>query len=214
MQSDWAAENLQVIRTLMERSAIYRRALGPMTTFAGALGTAAAITGGLLHLDSPRGFILYWLGVAVVALCGAAVFVRRQALSAGEPFWSPPARRVARAALPAAVAAAVLTAGVLVAIGRRPGEMAPDATLALGMTPAAWIMLYGLALNAAGFFMPRGIQLLGWVFIAGGGVAGLIAAGNVGFVVAGHWLMGLHFGLLHLAYGAYLLFTEHRGARP
>ena len=45
MQSDWAAENLQVIRTLMERSAIYRRALGPMTTFAGGLGTAAAIAG-------------------------------------------------------------------------------------------------------------------------------------------------------------------------
>lgn len=214
MQSDWAAENLQVIRTLMERSAIYRRALGPMTVFAGGLGTAAAITGQVLHLDSPRRFILYWLGVAVVAICGAAVFVRRQALREGEPFWSPPARRVARAALPAGAAAAVFTGGVLAAIGRLAGGVVPDDTLALAITPAVWIMLYGLALNAAGFFMPRGIQLLGWIFIAGGGGAWLLAAWHAGFVVAGHWLMGLHFGLLHLAYGAYLLFTEPRGARP
>ncbi|MDB6016752.1 MAG: hypothetical protein JWR19_1241, partial [Pedosphaera sp.] len=32
MKSDWAAEHLQTIRTLMERSAIYRRALAPVMT--------------------------------------------------------------------------------------------------------------------------------------------------------------------------------------
>ena len=30
MQTDWASENLQVIRTLMERGAVYRRALAPV----------------------------------------------------------------------------------------------------------------------------------------------------------------------------------------
>ena len=36
--TDWAAENLQVIRTLMERSSIYRRALAPLMVVAGLGG--------------------------------------------------------------------------------------------------------------------------------------------------------------------------------
>src|ERR1700690_4243469 len=35
METNWAAEQLQTIRTLMERSAVYRRALGPVMLFAG-----------------------------------------------------------------------------------------------------------------------------------------------------------------------------------
>ena len=54
MENNWAAENLQTIRTLMERSAIYRRALAPMMTFVGAMGTAAALAGALLKSDSAR----------------------------------------------------------------------------------------------------------------------------------------------------------------
>ena len=38
MKPKWAEENLQTIRTLMERSAVYRRALAPIMLFAGALG--------------------------------------------------------------------------------------------------------------------------------------------------------------------------------
>ena len=45
MDNHWAAEHLQTIRTLMERSALYRRALAPIMTFAGAVGTAAAASG-------------------------------------------------------------------------------------------------------------------------------------------------------------------------
>lgn len=212
MQSDWAAENLQVIRTLMERSAIYRRALAPMTLLVGGLGTVAAMAGQALPLEAPRPFILYWLGVAVLAVGGAAFLVRRQALRAGEPFWSPPTRRVARAALPSAAAGAIFTVGMLLAGGQAPGEPGAGDALARQMTPAVWIMLYGLALNAAGFFMPRGIQLLGWIFIAGGGSAWTAAGAGLAFAPAGHWLMGLHLGLLHLAYGCYLLFTEKPGS--
>ena len=38
MQTDWAGENLQVIRTLMERASLYRRALAPIMLTLGALG--------------------------------------------------------------------------------------------------------------------------------------------------------------------------------
>src|SRR6266446_9747026 len=40
MESNWAAEHLQVIRTLMERSAVYRRALAPIMIFNGIVGVA------------------------------------------------------------------------------------------------------------------------------------------------------------------------------
>ena len=45
MQTDWASENLQVIRTLMERSAVYRRALAPVMGLVGATGIAAGVLG-------------------------------------------------------------------------------------------------------------------------------------------------------------------------
>ena len=43
METNWAAEHLQVIRTLMERSALYRRALAPVMLVSGVLGTGAAV---------------------------------------------------------------------------------------------------------------------------------------------------------------------------
>src|SRR5947207_1292822 len=101
MESNWAAEHLQVIRTLMERSAVYRRALAPIMTFNGLLGVAAGIIGSTVGIDSPKGFIGYWAGVGLSALAGSFVLVRRQALRESEPFWSPPTRRIAQALLPA-----------------------------------------------------------------------------------------------------------------
>ena len=66
MESNWATEHLQVIRTLMERSAVYRRALAPIMTFNGVLGILAAIGGVLARIDSPRFFIGYWMVVALL----------------------------------------------------------------------------------------------------------------------------------------------------
>src|SRR5512135_316549 len=101
MESHWATEHLQVIRTLMERTAIYRRALAPVMLMIGILGLAAAVAGWFWQLDSCRRFCGFWLGVSLAGLCLAYVLVRRQALLAGEPFWSPPTRRVTEAILPA-----------------------------------------------------------------------------------------------------------------
>lgn len=204
MESNWAAEHLQVIRTLMERSALYRRALAPIMIYAGVLGVAAGCLGWLLHLGSRRGFIGYWAGVGVLALVGSFLMVRRQALREGEPFWSPPTRRVAQGLLPPLVAGSVMA---LLALVCPDWDFVPVWAL-----PALWILLYGCALSAAGFFMHRGIKLLGWLFILCG--CGLMAArchSAVTFSLAdGHWVMGGVFGGLHLAYGVYLYFTEPR----
>jgi hypothetical protein len=78
--------------------------------------------------------------------------------------------------------------------------------------PAFWILLYGCALNAAGFFMQRGIKLLGWLFILFG--CALMATrchtATQLSLADGHKVMGAVFGGLHLAYGLYLYFTEQR----
>src|SRR5262249_34448692 len=99
MESNWAAEHLQVIRTLMERTAMYRRALAPIMIFNGVIGVAGWDGGRLLNICAQQGFIAYWAGDGLLALAGSFLLVRRQALKEAEPFWSPPTRRVAQAML-------------------------------------------------------------------------------------------------------------------
>jgi hypothetical protein len=100
MKPDWAEENLQTIRTLMERSALYRRALAPIMLFAGGLGVAAAVIGIVFDFDSLLAFTALWTVTAVMAIAGAFLIARRQALGDKENFWSPPTRRVGQALLP------------------------------------------------------------------------------------------------------------------
>ena len=212
MESNWAAEHLQVIRTLMERSAVYRRALAPVMTLNGLLGTAAAGGGVLTGVSTPTGFIGYWMAVAVAAVAGSFLLARRQALKDSEPFWSPPTRRVAQALLPGLFLGFVL--GVVLLEPGVAGRVASagEAELAWVWLPLVWVALYGCALHAAGFFMPRGMKIFGAALVLSS--SGLcvfgFAIGARGPLV-GHGIMGLFFGLAHLAYGVYLYFTERRG---
>lgn len=207
MNAEWAAENLQVIRTLMERSAIYRRALTPMMLMAGVMGLTTAGLGIALDWRTPRWFIGSWLVTAVIGLIVAFVLARRQALRDAEPFWSPPMRRVAQAMLPTMVSGAV--GSVLVWLSVPAASTKIPAWL--GFVPAGWLVLYGCAMHAAGFFMPRGMKLMGWIFVAGGcSVVGLQAIVEWPLEHRGHEVMGLFFGAGHLAYGLYLRATGTR----
>jgi hypothetical protein len=202
MKPDWAVENLQTIRTLMERSAVYRRALAPIMIFAGVLGMAAAIAGFSLNLDSTRAFGVLWIGTAVIVITGAFLIARRQALKDKEMFWSPPTRRVAQALSPPL--AAGLCLGVILTVL----DISRDFTSPVALV---WILFYGCALHAAGFFMPRGIRLFGILFVAGScGLFCVLAAEWIKFDFNSHLLMGFFFGVLHLAYGAYLYLTEKK----
>ena len=73
--------------------------------------------------------------------------------------------------------------------------------------PVGWIILYGCALHAAGFFMPRGMKIFGWAFVLGGCALAIFDWPGPLYVYA-HGMMGFFFGALHLAYGVYLYFTE------
>lgn len=204
MDSNWASEHLLVIRTLMERSAIYRRALAPIMLLVGGIGIGAATVACFRPIDSNRAFALYWTCVSLLALAASYFLARRQALKEDEPFWSPPTRRVTQALMPAFFAG--LTASLLfVSVGDR----IPHATwlLALG-----WIVVYGCALHAAGFFMLRGFRLFGLAFVLLG--AALLFASALTpplqTSAAAHYVMGIFFGVFHLAYGIYLRFTERK----
>lgn len=187
----------------MERSALYRRALAPVTMLTGIVGLAAGAVGWFTQCDSPRRFILFWFAVACVALVGSFVVIRRQALRDKELFWSTPTQRVAQAMLPCLYIG--LIAGLVLAF------MSEDTDVTWALIPV-WMALYGAALHAAGFFMPRGIKLLGWLFIIGGTLLllGLAALSEPPEFRFAHPIMGGIFGGLHLAYGIYLHFTEKK----
>jgi hypothetical protein len=204
MTSNWAAEHLQVIRILMERSAVYRRALAPIMLWTGILGTLACVGAWMLNFHSSAGFIYYWTGVGAFAIASSYLLVRRQALRAAETFWSPPTRRITLALLPAVFVGLVVA---LVLLGHAYRD--PKAVCWL---PPVWMVLYGFGFHAAGFFMPRGMKLFGWIFILAGCLllASLSRFHEVAPISFANATMGLFFGGLHLAYGIYLYFTEKR----
>jgi len=202
--NNWAVENLQTIRTLMERSALYRRALAPIMLFAGGLGVIAAAIGIHFRLSTVKGFTVLWLVTAVVVIAGAFYIARKQALKDNELFWSPPTRRVAQALMPP------LAAGMILGIILGLGSVARLVDFIV-LLPFLWAFLYGCALHAAGFFMPRGVRWFGWVYIVSASIALLyVMLVRPNFDVNGHWLMGIFFGGLHLAYGGYLYLTEKK----
>lgn len=206
METKWAVDNLQTIRTLMERSALYRRALAPIMIFAGTIGIAAGLTGWLCQIESNRGFVSLWLFTAGFSLAGALLLVRRQALKDSEAFWSPPTRRVSQALLPAFFVGLVLAASILI-------TSSDSVNLKIQLLLVVfWSWFYGCAVHAAGFFMPRGVRWLGWIFIlAGSAILPLLSFGKHWFGgVPPHLLMGGTFGGLHLAYGIYLHFVEQK----
>jgi len=202
MDQHVAAEHLQVIRTLMERSALYRRTLGPIMVCVGAVGSTAAIGGIVFGIEAFRAFCVWWLAAAMVAVAGAFAIARRQPLEDGERFWSPPTLRVTQALLPPLAAGLILS---LVLVVSAPGHL--RWLFVLGNA-----LFYGCAVHAAGFFMPRGMKLFGWLIIAFAGAvlfARLVFAPTATALVD-HALMGGFFGVAHLAYGAYLFVTEPR----
>jgi len=214
MDADWAARRLREIQTLMERSAVYRRAMAPATLGSGFLGCLVAWIGWRWPVDTVRGFVAWWIAAAVLAAIVALLMIRKQAIVDREPFWSAPTRRFAQALTPPLACGFCLGLTVMATRGEPQGLAAA--------LPSLWMVLYGCALFSAGFFMPRGLKLFGLVFM-GCGVLSLgpslslpadgMDAGQVGLA---HVTMGSAFGLLHLFYGAYLYWTESRedGYRP
>lgn len=186
----------------MERSALYRRTLAPVMLWAGSLGCVAALGGLGLGIEALPAFAAWWLVTAGIAVAGAFVIARRQAVDEGEPFFSPPALRVMQALAPPLASGLLLSLWLVVDGG-------DDARRWFVLVNA---LFYGCAVHAAGFFMPRGMKLFGWLVIAAACLGVLLRplAGAAATARPDHALMGGLFGLAHLGYGVYLYATDKR----
>jgi hypothetical protein len=209
MRPNWAEENLQVIRTLMERAGLYRRALAPVMLSVGLIGLTAGALGSSLSGRTFGGFITYWSCACLLSIGVSIGISRRQAIRSDEQFWSPATRRVVLAFLPGRASGACVTV-VLSGLGAESGGSAQDGVLFVPI----WLIFYGCGLHSAGWFVSQGMRRLAWGFILCGVLVLSGAFAFDGERLPAHWLMGATFGGLHLIAAAYLYFTEKREPTP
>jgi len=208
-----AEENLRTIRSLMERSTIYRAISAPTALVGGVLSVVACALYYLgfrdLNFDVVASdwqcFLGIWIGTLVLTAISNTYFIWRGAKQRSEPFVSSGMKLALISLMPSMLCAGFLTLGLIVL-----GLLISIPTLVFFL-PAIWMVFYGLGLLATSHFAPRSITLLGWVFLFSGFAAscylpycaGYHELGSIPyFNSAGNFMMGVTFGLYHLIYAA------------
>lgn len=197
-----AAEQLRVIRTMMERATIFRALSGEAALLGGAMSLAAGWMS-----DGRDGWRWgnVWLGGLAVVLLFALWQLVRVGQAHQRPLWSHGLKVALRGALPSLVAGGFI--GLLYLRGG--GQWAEI------MAACFWILHYGLALLAIREFAPKSMIWLGLAFVA----AGLAALSAATFVqsmnpllirLGPSGLMAATFGGFHLLYGAAIVTTTRR----
>lgn len=212
-----ALENLRVIRSLMEKAHIYR-----------AISAPAALTGGLLALAAsgwgawgwyqelyksgkamtPAWFLWTWFSVLGITGLLNMALLARDAGRRGQPFVSDGMRMALRAILPAMFVGGVVGTGLIVYMH------------SFIMAVLIWILCYGLALLGTASFSPRSLVRLGWLFLGAGLLAFAAWAPNSDSRMLATdggpatVLMGLTFGLFHIAYGLAVAFGKKQEVLP
>lgn len=191
-----AAHNLELIRTLMERTVQYQL----LTARAGLAAGIMALLGSLafigLDKDNPVQFGTVWAAVFVGSFLATCVGTTMRSRQNGQPVWSRQARAVLLALTPSLFAALVMTVFLF--------RLGGGAYLWL---PGVWMLCYGQGALATAAFAPAPIRSLGWMALLLGGVT--FAMGTAWSVL----MMGLVFGLGHIGLGVALLAAERRECR-
>ena len=194
MDQDRAEQNLEIIRTLMERATRYEYLSARAGLQVGGIAVAGALAFLALDATSPVTFGAVW---GVVFLAALSVMVReqvREVQAAGVPLWTRPAREIVRALMPAATLAAVLSLHAF-QHGRH---------LEL---PGIWMLCYGCGALATSTYAPPVVFQMGVAFLGCGALT--LWLGPVWSTA----MMGLVFGGGHLTLGARLLATRRRPLR-
>lgn len=158
----------------------------------GVIGMLAAV------MVSLPGFAPHWLWIwlvaAVVALLLGGALVARQITQRGRSRYFGPARKFLLCLCPALFAGAVLT-WVLVAVGMS------------DVVPGMWLLLYGCAVLSAstviGAAVARHVCIMGSAFVVLGMLTFVLPA--TAHVV----MLGLGFGVLHIAFGVLIGRVTH-----
>jgi hypothetical protein len=191
MNPKQAADTLDVIRTLMERTTQYQLLTARAGLAAGALAGAGALAFTVLDVNDPRQFGATWGLVFLGSLLVTCVSTVLRGRQRGERVWSRQARAVVGALAPSLFAAAVLTVYFF----------ARDAHLWL---PGVWMLCYGQGALATATYAPKPIRFFGGAMLLSGAVT--LALGPTWSVV----LMGIAFGLGHILLGFVLYVVERR----
>lgn len=197
-----AAEQLRVIRTMMERATIFRALSGEAALMGGAMSLAAGWISEDRH-GWKWGNV--WLGGLAIVLVFAVWQLLRAAQSHNRTVWSHGLKVALRGAAPSLVVGGFV--GLLYLRYGIPGsEM---------LAACFWILHYGLALLAIREFAPKSMVWLGLAFL----LVGLVAlAGSTLFQtmqpmlnrLGPSGLMAATFGGFHLLYGAAIVTTTRR----
>lgn len=186
-----AAHTLEVIRTLMERTCQYRLLTAGASLAAGTLAILGASAFLVLDAGDARVFAAVWSFVFVSSLTGSFVGTLLRGREVGERVWTRQTRMVLLALAPSLAAAAALTMFFFVR-----GEHL--------WLPGVWMLCYGQGTLATSAYAPSGIRWLGIAMLILGALTLALGAG------ASIAMMGVAFGLGHLALGFTLLSEERR----
>jgi hypothetical protein len=191
MDARQAAQTLEVIRTLMERTCQYQLLTARASLVAGSLAGAGALAFLWLDPGNPWQFGLVWGTVFVGSLAATTVGTVLRGRASGEQVWSRQARTVLLALTPSLVAALVLS----VFFFARGWHL---------WLPGVWMLCYAQGALATSAYAPTSIRWLG-VAVLVSGAATLVLGPDWAA-----WEMGIVFGLGHLVLGAVLLVQERR----
>ena len=198
-----AAEQLRMIRNLMERATIFRALTGETALGGGALACLAAWAS---EKKMGLAWAQFWL-IGLAFVIGFYIFQMWRIARAkdGGKIWNQSLKLVLRCALPSLLAGGIT--GLLIAKGAQQGHRE--------LAACFWITHYGIALLAIREFVPKSMVWLGWAFVIFGVVAlCTFMTSDIAFQVMhklnGSRLMALSFGGLHLLYGALIVTTNQR----
>jgi hypothetical protein len=191
MDARQAARNLEVIRTLMERTCQYQLLTARASLVAGILAGAGALAFFWLNPESRSQFGWVWLGVFVGSVLATLIGTVMRGRERGEQVWSRQARAVVLALAPSLFAALVLSIYFF----------AREEHLWL---PGVWMLCYGQGALATSAYAPSPIRWLGIAVLILGSLT--LALGTAYAVV----MMGLVFGAGHIGLGTVLLVIERR----
>ena len=219
-EREQAADHLKVIRSLMERTTVYRTISWPTALFGGSLAVllaalllfreqAAILEGSVGEKGISEGsWVTCWMVALVLTTLFNIWLISRKSKREGRPFFSPGLKMALRAFIPPMLAGGVL--GIALTL-KADGDSAAGASI--------WVTCYGLALLATRGLAPASIPRLGLAFLIAGlaaflywwsdGANQLPGLGTPdrmeSLMLEASLIMGFCFGFFHLVYGVIVM---------
>ncbi|MDO8502053.1 MAG: hypothetical protein Q7S20_09425 [Gemmatimonadaceae bacterium] len=175
-----AMDNLAFIRNTMEAAGSFTAVSGWGMVAIGVIAIVVAIVASLQQ--TATGALNIWLVSAILSPLIMVWAMVRKARAAKMPLLSGPGRKFVLSFSPPMIVGALLTF-VLYRAGM------------LEVIPGVWLLLYGTAVVAGGAFSVQIVPVMGLCFMVAGALSLFIPADW------SHWILGLAFGGLHIAFG-------------